>query len=786
MKTNATKLLLISILSLFITNKGLTQKGTIFGQVTDVETGEALLSATLRIGDLGVITDLDGKYEFDYQAGPQNLVISYLGYEEIQQNVEITAGERREYNFQLKSSATLLETATVTSGKFSKPLGEVTVSMEVIQPRLLEATNSTRADDILSKVPGVSIADGQANIRGGSGWAYGAGSRVLLLIDDIPALQTDAGSPNWVDIPVENIEQIEVIKGAASALYGSSAMNGIINIRTAYAKSEPETKVAAFYTLYGAPSDEGKKWWSSPPFQRGLSLAHRQKFDKFDLVLGAYAYDFESFRQTTNDRYGRFNFNTRYRFSDRLSAGLSGNFNVGESQNYFYWQNTECACGSFVGDSTTFSDRQRFRFTLDPFLTYFDKSGNRHKLQGRYYSIENVVSNNQDNASQLIYGEYQFQRNFTESDLVLTAGLVGSRAFSQAQLYGDTTYTIDNTAAYLQLDKKFFNKLNISAGLRYERNEINSPDSVQVLEQRFAAGRSVESRPVFRLGLNYQLAKYSFLRASWGQGYRFPTLAEKFISTQAGSLNITPNPTLTSETGWTVELGIKQGFKIQGLNGFVDLSLFQSEYTDMMEFELQEIRFDVVDNEVIIEPIFKSSNVGDTRIRGIDLSIGGQGKIAGLETNLIVGYTYIDPQFKDFDLSGKDIQYPLPDTITLGQRNARGSSADFNVLKYRSKHQFKFDVEVQWKKFSLALAGNYASHIEAIDWVFSLLPSQLEEYRAKNNRGYKTFNVRLAYELRPGVKLSFLGKNIFNEEYTLRPGLLEAPINGTLRLDWKF
>ena len=65
------------------------------------------------------------------------------------------------------------------------------------------------------------MVSSQPNIRGGSGWSYGAGSRVLLLVDDIPALQADAGLAQWDDIPVENIAQIEVVKGAASALYGS-------------------------------------------------------------------------------------------------------------------------------------------------------------------------------------------------------------------------------------------------------------------------------------------------------------------------------------------------------------------------------------------------------------------------------------------------------------------------------------------------------------------------------------------------------------------------------------
>ena len=72
--------------------------------------------------------------------------------------------------------------------------------------------------DALNKTSGVTVVDGQPNIRGGSGWSYGAGSRVLLLLDDLPILQTDAGFPAWSTLPTENIGQIEIIKGAASAI----------------------------------------------------------------------------------------------------------------------------------------------------------------------------------------------------------------------------------------------------------------------------------------------------------------------------------------------------------------------------------------------------------------------------------------------------------------------------------------------------------------------------------------------------------------------------------------
>ena len=66
---------------------------------------------------------------------------------------------------------------------------------------------------ILEKTSGISILDGQPSIRGGSGFSYGVGSRVLMLVDDLPMISADAGDIKWNYMPVENLNQIEVIKG---------------------------------------------------------------------------------------------------------------------------------------------------------------------------------------------------------------------------------------------------------------------------------------------------------------------------------------------------------------------------------------------------------------------------------------------------------------------------------------------------------------------------------------------------------------------------------------------
>ena len=281
------------------------QTGTLTGIVTDRDNGDPLISATVKATDKGAITDFDGKYTLKLPPGAYTIEYTYVGYASVEREVTVKAGETLEIDIQLALESTLLKTATVTSGKYEKALGEVTVSLEVIKPQLVESINTTSVTQVLDKVPGVNMVGGQANIRGGSGYSYGAGSRVLLLINDVPILQADAGYPQWVDVPVENVSQIEVVKGAASALYGSSALNGIINIRTDYAKQKPEFKAALFYTNYFSPKDKTKKWWDGQPFETGGSFSYKRKFGKFDLIMSGYALRDMSFNERDYDQYQR-------------------------------------------------------------------------------------------------------------------------------------------------------------------------------------------------------------------------------------------------------------------------------------------------------------------------------------------------------------------------------------------------------------------------------------------------------------------------------------------------
>jgi iron complex outermembrane receptor protein len=745
----------------------LAQEALLSGRITDAESGEGLISATIRVGEEGQLTDFDGKFAFTLAPGTYELEVRYLGYETYRQQITLAAGDHPSLDLSLKESATLLQTATVSSSRYAKPLSEVTVSLEVLQPQLIENAGKVSLDDALQKIPGVTVIDGQANIRSGSGYSQGAGSRVLLLMDDIPILTADAGFPNWTDIPMEVIDQVEVIKGAASALYGSSALNGIVNVRTAYATSEPITKGALFSTVYLAPERESLKWWEAGETPRllGASISHRRKLGKVDLVLGGYYQDLQSFRRDVSDTYGRFNFNVRHRVTDRLSYGLSGNLNAGKSTNYFFWSSLDSA---YVGSANSLSSRERVRYNLDPSLLYYDQQGNRHRLLGRFFSVDNENDRMQGNQSRLFYGEYQFQRRFTERDLVLTAGVVAGGTRVEAELYGDTTFTSSNYAAYLQLEKKLFDKLNLSFGARYEANQLNNPGFVyrfQLRDIEVKESAERESRPVFRFGANYEAGEATFLRASWGQGYRYPTIAERYIFTDAGGFFITPSPELGSETGWSAEVGLKQGYRLGGFEGFVDFAAFYMYFNDMIEFNW-------------VGTGFQTTNIGNTSTQGIEISVAGRGQLGSIPFRLLTGYTYADPRFEDFD--------PEAERGTIARQNADNSSSDDNVLKYRFRHVFKFDGELEFGAFRLGLETFYNSTLEAYDSQFSFFIPGLVDFQMQNPDGFWVHNLRLAFEPRPKLRASLILGNLTNREYTLRPALMEAPRNLVFRFDYEF
>ncbi len=734
------------------------------GKVIDQQSGETLFGATVRVGEEGVTSNLDGNFTIELSAGNYTVEISHVGYDIWSEEILVKENETTSINCELVSTNTVLQTAVVTGSVHEKSIAESTVSINVLKPNLIENTNTIRVTSVLDKVPGVQLIDNQANIRGGSGWSYGAGSRVLLLIDDIPALQGDAGRPSWTDIPVENISQIEVLKGASSTLYGSSAMNGIINIKTGYATSKPQTKAYISYGQFLSPQDEDKKWWSDnwggdAPYRFSTGLVHKRKIGKLDLVMHGFHEDFSSYYKDSFEKKYRFSANAKYRLTDRIHFGLNTMFNTGENQNPFLWEKGDSRAyfalpGSLITNKNT-------RYYIDPQLTIFDKKQNRHKVFGRYYYINNDNSTNQSNSSKSTYLEYQFLKSLDNIGLDVTSGASTYLVTSNSELFGDVQLTSNNYAIYTELDKKIGDKICATVGLRYEYNYQGSPEVFK--GDTIPNGHVDESKLIARAGLNYQLSDGTYVRASWGQGYRFPTITERFIETAISGFFIFPNVRLGSESGWTSEIGIKQGFRVGTWQGYIDLATFWSQYDNMTEFTF--VSEDGKNG-------FQSQNIGATDIKGYEITLIGQSKLFGSDLNIMAGYTYINPQYQDFDNN---------EAILNSISTPVGKSEKENILKYRNRHNFKADVETTIYGVSLGAAFNYTSATETIDELLNNI-GFIGFYRGVNSGGFTKLDGRLSYDF-GALKVGVVGENLLNTEYTLRPGLLEAPRNISLRVD---
>ncbi len=763
------------------------QNGNISGIVKDKKTHDPIPGVNIFLDDKsGTTTDLNGYFSFKSNTiGKQTITFNYVGYKSQKQVIFIKPDEEIKLNILLEEDIQMIDEVVVSASKYEQRISEVTVSMEVIKPKLLENNNVVSMDAAINRIPGVDIIGDQPNIRGGSGYSYGAGSRVLLLVDDMPLISPDAGDIKWNYLPIENVSQIEVIKGAASALFGSSALNGIINVRTAYPKSEPETKVTIFNGLYMNPKRKELKWWGeTQPLFVGSNIFHMQRIRNWDIVVGAHGYSDNGYRQYETEERLRGNFNIRYRFPNKLGTvfGINGNFMTMDKTEFFLWKNADS--GAWKQDLSSATRNIGTRINIDPYFTFYANEKNKHSIKTRYFYVKNNLPSDtaKNSHSSQYYSEYQFQRQIKE-DFAMTLGLLHIYSDISGKLFDKHDAT--NISLYGQFDKKLLKKkLNLSAGLRSEYFRIDSKETKTII-----AGDTIKAfpvQPVLRIGANYQLFEYTFIRTSFGQGYRFPTIAEKYTYTNVGALNIFPNPHLQPETGWSSEIGIKQGVKISNWNGYIDISAFWQEYTKMMEYTFgfyhpqtfRPLRLnDPADLSLIAQYGFsilgfQSQNVGSAQIRGYDITFTGKGSFFGIPTTLLAGYTYTDPR----DMNPND----------------SSKSTASNVLKYRYFHSLKADFQLDFKGVSTGISVIYLSRMINIDKAFEdlfgdgpgvgieLLPG-LYEYRQKHNKGSMVFDYRISWNINESSKLSLVVKNLFNTEYMGRPGDIRPPRNISLQ-----
>ena len=754
---------------------GSTLAQTISGKVTDGASGETLIGVNIvNQESVGTTTDLDGNYSLKLTEGDHTVIFKFIGYQELKKKISLKKDETLTLNIELPLESKTLDLVVVTGSQFEKKLEEEMVTIDVVQDYLIQNTASPDLKAAVSKVPGVTILDGQVSIRGGSGYSYGVGSRVQLVIDDLPLLTGDLKDIQWSAIPMETAQQIEVVKGSSSSLYGSGAMNGVIHVRTGWAKDKPETQFRIYQGIYDTPSYKDARWWEntfSPAFT-GVFLSHRRKVKNFEFVLGAHGSSDQTYLQRGHRQAARVNLKTRYRFQKvkGLSAGINGNFQFQQSGRFILWKDN--LDGAYVPLDGTSSTDKYTMLNVDPHIQYLSDAHGAHTLRMRYYRVERRNGNYEDpSTSNVMFFDYRVQKQF-KYDFDLITGIQYQYIWSKSTLYPDAgTIITHNPAFYAQLEKRFIDRVSLLFGFRSEYNEIPTLRS----EWTWTGDTGGVRIPlIFRAGLNAKLAKKTNLRMSFGQSFRFPSIGEKYINASLGVIQIRPNEELRAEKGWSAELGLKQGFRVLSWHANFDVALFWSEFQDMIEYGLRNAGTDI---------FFQPQNISKARVAGFELGLQGDGNLGPIPMRAYLGYTFNYPADLQSDTTQENFGIYMQNLFT--SISNPDSLSSLSILKYRIANVFKADIELDLWKFTLGYTVEYTSYMDRIDASFETLLPGFTEYRELHNKGIWRMDARLGANIGKNQSVAIIVKNMLNEFYSVRPGVMEPPRSFTIQYKLK-
>ena len=896
---------------------------TITGVVTDLNTREPLVGVTVYLSDnpsVGTVTDFDGNYSITLDLKkPEKLSFSYVGYDT---NTYVVSTVTPKLNVGMLPHNELLDDVVVTAGRFEQRQTDVTVSMEVLKPQALRSQAPTDLSATLQTLPGVEIIDKQPSIRGGGGWTYSVGSRCQVLMDGMSILNPKTGEINWNNVPLENVGQVEVIKGASSVLYGSSALNGVINVRTQRPGLTPETKISGYvgiYDNYNQYAYTGARL----PLYYGAEASHARRVGDWDVSGAISAFKDEGYRQQSfNDRVrlgGNMTYHVPMPEGKYMSVGANMNYVANQFGDFFIWRSPK---DPIHPSPLTNMGRKEHNFNIDPFWNYDNAdNGTSHKIRARFYltsdnitkptagistedllkwgvtsfdlekgkgyfdqikkymdggmdikdalvvtfqdvaipvmqedwlkAIENgidlvknglgytgtvaelqdavgyamnLLTNDAPTRPELTYNgylDYQFAKQW-QSGVRLTTGINWNHITNTANITG--THQTDNLAAYLQYDHRIADRLSLSAGMRLEYYRMDD----HYKEANIQIGKWLcPVRPVFRAGLNWEIYKAGFLRASFGQGYRNPSITEKFARKDIGGIGVYPNHDIKPERGYNAELGYKQLYKFGPVSGTFDVAGFYTEYRDMIEYQfglfrnsdfsfINSMDVAIAEARLMLDDLKQNKslsdagigigarfvNVGHARIYGVEVSTAGKVDIKK-DMNLTygIGYTFIEPE--DLD-NAKRIEEEKTYTDPLQMKN---KSNDSKYLKYRNKHSFKASIDYTYKWFSIGTNLSYRSKVLAVDYMLvDERPKEeqdlmdyvrtfifgyedgmtLHDYWMANNKGVFTMDLRCSVRFKEHVEVQFLINNLLNAEYSYRPMAVAPPRTFVCRMNLTF
>jgi iron complex outermembrane receptor protein len=797
------KLYIILIICLATLTLSAQQTFTVKGTVTDEKDNSPMVGVNVSVKGTtnGVSTDVSGNYELKVPLGSVILVYTYIGYQErVEYVTSYVEGEVHTIKTKMTDSSKELDIVVVSGNKVEKKLGEQTQSVEVLKGQNI--TNGAQGiQEAINKVPGVNMIGTTISVRGGSGFSDQTSNRTLALLDDVPLVSPENGSVRWATMPKEAIDQMEITKGPSTVANGAQAMNALINVRTLNPeKDSVYNKIYVNYGDYIPFKDKTWNWWQKrisgvlvPKMYGNVAYVMARKVGDVDIVFdGAYDQN-QGYTANNKDQLVRTFLKLRYipKNLPNLSVGGNINFSYDKYDDFFIYKNyNDTAHFDYLGNPRTPTNNtqvlvpsdttfvRNFTLNVNPYVTYYDKFDNRHSFKSSYYFVKSDNTSGDSVKSQKIYLEYTFTRKFKKQDADISTGIRYTYKNIMSETFGNRY--AHYAAAFIQGEKRFAKKLTIKIGFSLEFNKLdtvsvkNDLTFLNALAVRDSAHKYTSPvKPVFNIGLNYEVTPGTFLRASFGQGYRFPDIAEQYVYTPKSGVMAVPNPNLKPESGWNAEVGLKQGMKLSRWIFYADLAAYLSRYTNLIEFvsigksQLPPGYYpDIVAHRPKYQygPWEQAQNVTNAQIWGVEVSAIGTGAIFGVPLNFLIGYNYMDP---------KNLNY---------NPNVSGSH---EYLYYRMHHSAKADIQTTYKGFIIGVTCVYIGHLLQLDQIAGL-PKISDWYNSHSNKGDVVLDARLGYSFKNRMTATLIAKNVTNHAYTLRPGYVEAPASITFQLTYRW
>lgn len=649
------KVVYLNILILVLAARIAAQTNSVSGKVTDAGNHPLVGVNIIVTGTgLGTFTDGTGNYRIgNLSNGDYDLKFSAVGYENVVRSI-ILKGESVILNITMVEKAVQTEQVIVTAGKREQYISDLPVSADVIKSDEFSKKNFSNLENALRYVPGINMTEDQISIRGSSGYSRGAGSRVLLALDGIPFYTGDTGETIWEMIPTPVIQRVEIIKGAASSLYGSTAIGGVVNIITSDIPDKPVTFLNSFIGMYGKQSYNEWKWSDENRYYNGLTLGHAHQFGVFGMEASLTRLEDMSYRQNGfSHKYIGF-LKGKFDITPASSITILANTLNKKGGNFYYWKDSRNAL--IPTDDQQGQTVTTARYLFGAIYKNVFSENLLLNVKTSYYRTDwSDTSPAMDKSLTNLYrGEIQLNKSIS-NNLVIVTGLEGLSSNVKSNLFGNPD--MFSGGIYLQGDILYFKPLTISAGLRYDYSKLDTLEGENALSPK--------------IGLNYKAADNLVLRSSAGTGFRAPSLAEAFTSTTASGIIIKPNPELKSETNFTFEFGANY-LPFNALS--LDAAVFQSEYYDFIE-----PRIDPADGLAVF------SNVTRARIQGFETDI--ECGLFNNAINLNFSYTYLW-------------------TRDLNKQKA---------LKYRPRHIFLGKVDYYLGSLNLGADFRFWSRVEEID-----------------------------------------------------------------------